>query len=372
MTIACLSTNGTNHFNLAAPVKTLYIATISGVETIERRDDGTWKKVAHTLEGSHISAMTLAAATGKVFAAAMPGTVMASSDGARTWHASGQGITEKGAYSLRCYEGSNGASVLYAGAQPVALYRSADGGASWTDLASVRTAPLHETWRFPAPGHEPHLKTLAVDPRHPEVIYAGVEQGALLKSIDGGASWRDLDQFVDYENFVYKDIHQIVLRPSNADEVYITTGLGIYHSTDNGETWSQLTSSDFRIGYPDQLLFAPDDDRKLFVSGGFAIPYYWVEAKTAKGTVMVSDDGGKNWRPPRGGFPESRANVEAMSMCAYPGGYEIFAGTTDGEVFVSADGGETWSPIVREMAAISKPTHDTLINGLAYANDLKP
>lgn len=370
MTIACLSTNGTNHFNSSAPIKTLHIATTDGVVTAERNENGQWKEVSRALRGNHVSSLTIDASSGRIFAALMPGTVMVSEDEGKTWHAT-DGIAEKGAYSLRCYPQGE-SSVLYCGTQPVGLYRSTDGGNSWIDLPAVRTAPLHETWRFPAPGHEPHLKTLAVDPRDSNVIYAGVEQGALLKSSDGGEIWEDLDEFVDYDNFVYKDIHQVVLRPSNPDEVYITTGLGIFHSENCGKTWTQLTNSDFRIGYPDQLLFAPNDDQKLFVSGGFAIPYYWVEAKSAKGTVMISDDGGRTWRQPSGGFPEGRSNVEAMAMCGFPGGYEIFAGTTDGEVLTSTDGGETWTRIIEKIAAVSKPTHDTLINGLAYENDLAP
>jgi photosystem II stability/assembly factor-like uncharacterized protein len=231
---------------------------------------------------------------------------------------------------------------------------------------------MHEKWRFPAPGHLPHLKTLTVDPRNGDIIYAGVEQGALLKSTDGGASWEDLDEFVDYESFVYKDIHQVLLRPTNPNEIYLTTGLGVFHSADEGAHWSQLTDSSFRIGYPDQLLFAPDNDQNLFVSGGFAIPYYWVEAKTAKGTVMLSQDGGKTWRPPSKGFPESCANVEAMTMVGFPGGFEIFAGTTDGEVYISADRGESWTSIIDGLAPVSKPTHDTLIAGIKYDNDLRP
>lgn len=173
--------------------------------------------------------------------------------------------------------------MLYLGTEPVGLYRSEDGGQSWTDLAAVRTAPMHERWQFPSPDHDPHLKTLTVDPRDAAVVYAGVEQGALLKTTDGGQTWRDLDQFVDYDHFVYKDIHQVTLRPGNPDEVVITTGLGIFRSADAGESWTQLTDSSFRIGYPDQLVYAPDDaQRMLPVAGGFATPISGVE-QTAKG-----------------------------------------------------------------------------------------
>lgn len=365
MTIACLSTNATNTYALSGPASRLYVATVEGLAVLERNADGTFSQTATALKGDHIAALHHNAASGTLLAARIPGTLARSDDGGKTWRDSSPGVTEGSTYSLRGFD-QGGKTVLYLGTQPVGLYRSEDGGASWTDLSALRTAPMHERWQFPSPEHEPHLKALVVDPRDPQVIYAGVEQGALLKTTDGGTSWQDLDEFVDYEHFVYKDIHQVALRPGNPDEVVITTGLGIFRSLDRGASWTQLTDSSFRIGYPDQLLFAPDDANRMFVSGGFATPNFWVEQKTAKGTVMISEDGGQNWRAPAGGFPESRANVEAMTLCAHPGGYEIFAGTTEGEIFASSDKGETWQRVASGLAPIGKPTHDTLITGLGY------
>jgi len=362
---ACLSTNATNSFSLPTPVATLHVATVDGLATLARQADGSWSVAGRALEGNHISALDFDAGTGALIAARIPGGLLRSTDGGASWADASAGVAEPATYSLRGIDTANGRK-LYLGTQPVGLYRSDDGAASWTDLAAVRVAPMHERWQFPSPEHDPHLKALALDPRDHQVIYAGVEQGGLLKSTDGGASWRDLDQFVDYNHFVYKDIHQVTLRPGNPDEVVITTGLGIYRSADGGEAWTQLTDSSFRIGYPDQLVYAPGNPQRMFVSGGFATPNFWVEQKTAKGTVMISEDGGETWRAPRAGFPESRANVECLTVCGHPGGYEIFAGTTEGEVFVSSDEGESWSRIAAGLPAIGKPTHDTLITGMGY------
>ncbi len=367
MTTACLSTNATNTFSLAAAPQVLHVATVSGVASLSRDASGAWSVSRQSLEGDHISALNFNAATGTLLASRIPGGVVRSTDGGASWEDSSPGVSEPSTYSLRGFD-VQGKTVLYLGTEPVGLYRSEDGGQSWTDLAAVRTAPMHERWQFPSPDHDPHLKTLAVDPRDGAVIYAGVEQGALLKTTDGGQTWRDLDQVVDYDPFVYKDIHQVTLRPGNPDEVVITTGLGIFRSLDAGESWTQLTDSSFRIGYPDQLVYAPDDAQRMFVAGGFATPNFWVEQKTAKGTVMISEDGGLTWRAPASGFPESRANVEALTLCAFPGGYEIFAGTTEGEVFVSADQGESWQKIASGLPAIGKPTHDTLIVGMGYGS----
>lgn len=364
MSIACLSTNASNTFRRAGPASTLHVATTKGHLRLERGDTG-WQVAGRSLDGQHVSSLAFHEQSGSLFAARLPGSLVVSGDGGASWRETSAGVSEAGTYSTRLIE-QNGQAVLYLGTQPPALYRSNDLGASWTDLAALRTAPMHERWQFPAPGHEPHVKTLAVDPRDPAVIYAGVEQGALLKTIDGGASWADLDEFVDYGHFVYKDLHQVQLRPGEPDTVFITTGLGIFVSVNGGANWRQLVGPEFRIGYPDQLLFAPDNSKRMFVSGGFATPNFWIDERSAKGTVMISEDGGETWRAPRGGFPEGRANVEAMTLVSWPSGYELFAGTTDGVVFHSTDEGESWHAIAQDLAPVGKPTHEDLIEGLAY------
>jgi photosystem II stability/assembly factor-like uncharacterized protein len=40
-----------------------------------------------------------------------------------------------------------------------------------------------------------HTKMMAFDPRTPQRIYAAIEQGALLKTEDGGQSWRELADY---------------------------------------------------------------------------------------------------------------------------------------------------------------------------------
>jgi hypothetical protein len=52
-----------------------------------------------------------------------------------------------------------------------------------------------------------------------------------------------------------------------------------------------------------------------------------------------------------------RCNVEALSLAAWPGGFDVFAGTTDGDVFTTADQGESWSRIAGGLAPVSKGRH---------------
>ncbi|MDX9875246.1 MAG: hypothetical protein RBS88_10085, partial [Spongiibacteraceae bacterium] len=131
----------------------------------------------------------------------------------------------------------------------------------------------------------------------------------------------------------------------------------------------QFTDLEFRIGYPDQLIFAPDNPKVVFMSGAQDAPFNWIERNSANGTVVISEDGGRNWRAPKNGFPEGRANVEAMAIYTNDQGFQLFAGTTDGDVFASSDRGETWERIIEGLSAVSKPTHDTLIAGVSYGTE---
>jgi hypothetical protein len=52
-----------------------------------------------------------------------------------------------------------------------------------------------------------------------------------------------------------------------------------------------------------------------------------------------------------------RANVEAMNLAAYPGGFSLFAATTDGEVYTSDDAAQSWQRIASGLPPISKVGH---------------
>jgi photosystem II stability/assembly factor-like uncharacterized protein len=218
--------------------------------------------------------------------------------------------------------------------------------------------PNMERWRFPGPPHIAHTKTLAVDPRDPSIMYAGVEQGALLATTDGGRSWSEIDSYDTPEDRWYRDIHQVVLHPERPDEIFMTTGIGLYHSPDRGQTWRHLTDPDFRIGYPDQLVFSPEDDRVLFMSGAWRDPTTWRESRHARSTILRSDDGGVSWQAPGAGLPsDMRANVEALTVASHAGGFTLFAGTTDGEIWASDDGARTWRLLASGLPPVSKVGH---------------
>src|SRR5690606_27369779 len=114
----------------------------------------------------------------------------ASTDGGRTWEQRAAGITEDDVYSLACVR-VDGRTRVYAGTQPARLFYTDDLGGHWTELPTLRDVPSVAQWSFPAPPHIAHTKFITFDPYDPRTIYACIEQSAMLKSTDGGETWRE-------------------------------------------------------------------------------------------------------------------------------------------------------------------------------------
>ncbi len=354
----CLSTNGVNTFYEGSAPRRVLVATLTGLDVIERAEPGVpWRRAEHMLDGLHVSSLLLEPKHQGLFAGIHNGGLYFSSTEGKSWSKRTDGLSIEHVFSLRAVDEPSGVAI-FAGTEPVSVFKSQDYGTTWRELPAVRGVPGAEKWNFPGPPHIAHTKTMAFDPRDSRVFYVGVEQGALLKTIDGGQSWTSLNAYSNPDEIWHQDVHQIVLRPTNPDEVYLTSGQGLYHSADGGRHWTRLTTRDFRVGYPDQLLFSPEDDQTLFMSGARSDPSTWHTSHHAEATVMRSHDGGRTWHEAANGLPaDSRANIEAMSLAAYPGGFAILAGTTDGEVFITEDSAESWQVLVSGLAPVSKGRH---------------
>ena len=360
----CLSTNGGNVHGRDADPNRLVVATVDGIAVLAREGgEGPWTIASRALEAIPVSALIRDPRSGRIFAGAHSGGLYFSAGDGSAFRRLAGPLENRHVYSLRCIE-TDDIHMLLAGTEPVGLWRSDDGGQNWRELPAIAAAPNHARWSFPEPPHFAHTKSIAADPRDPDVLYVGVEQGGLLKTADGGASWRELDGFFSPDDPVYKDIHQVVLRPSNPDEIFMTSGTGLYHSEDRGEHWEHLTDSSFMMAYPDQLILSPLDEGVLFMSGAAKTPRYWRGEKSAAGTVLASHDSGRSWQRAGEGLPVgNRSNIEAMSIAATANGFALFAGDTDGAVWYSGDNGENWSRIASGLAPISKPAHYAHIEG---------
>lgn len=352
----CLSPNGPMTYEAGTPPSRVLVATTRGVALLDLDTvRGRWAVTAVTLAEHHVSALLFDPVGGGLFAGTHGDGVYLSTDRGETWLPAG--LSGENVFSLGCSI-RDGQVRLLAGTEPVMLYSSDDRGRSWRAHAAIAEMRGRERWTFPAPPHVAHLKSIAVHPAEPDVYYACIEQGALLKTSDAGRSWCELDAYASRDDLWYRDIHKLVPVPSDPRRLFMSTGVGVYGSGDGGASWTKLTGPDFPIGYPDHLIVAPRDEATVFVAGASTSPNVWRETHAAKSQVMCSRDGGAHWHASSDGLPvDGRAAIEAMSVAAIGRSYALFLANTDGEVYASGDDGRSWSRIAAGLAPVSKAMH---------------
>jgi photosystem II stability/assembly factor-like uncharacterized protein len=353
---ACLSPNGQSRYDGAAPPTKLFVATATGLKILERPSPSApWSLVATAIDKHHVSTMTmLPGGQSGVFAGTHGEGIFWSVDG-RDWTSRSDGLRLRDIYTLAAVI-EDGAVVVYAGTEPASLFKSHDLGNSWTELPAI-AEQKNKDWTFPAPPHIAHTKMLAFDPRDPKHFFAAIEQGAMLETFDAGQSWRELADYSRPEDRAFKDLHNIVLVPSQPARMFMTTGVGSYRSDDGGLHWARMTGEDFRLAYPDHIALSPDE-KTLFISGAAAHPGLWRQSHDAGTAVLRSRDDGKHWELLRHGIPETApCNIEAMTIAAWPGSYSLFVGNTDGAVYISEDGGDSFACIAEVIGPISKGNH---------------
>ena len=191
----------------------LYIGTESGILTLEG-GNGSWETTDSGLGDKFIEKLELTE-SGRLYTG-LPRDGVYKSEGAldswsRTLEADVRGLAVS----------PHDPSVVFAGTEPAGVFRSLDGGDSWEELTEVKKVPSYSNWSFPAPPFVAHVRTFSFVAGEPETVFAGVEVGGVLRSLDGGDTWEE------YGEGIYEDVHYLLGNPGNPDIVYSTTGDGL-------------------------------------------------------------------------------------------------------------------------------------------------
>ena len=356
-----LSPNGRNHYDSSGPADEVLVATANGIVSLQR-SAGTWRESPRGLAGRHVGSIAIEPTRGVIFAGAHKGGpwasgdeaerggLWASEDGGQTWERRDQGIARSNIYGLNWVQAGDELR-LYAGTEPAHLYVSTDFAESWTELPTLLEVPSREKWTFPAPPHEGHVKNIVFDPGDPNTLYVGVEVGGAFKSTDAGRTWTEMSGF-------YEDVHRLMTVSGKPNDVYMSTGHNLYHSPDRGGTWELMPLPQDRIRYPDGLVIMPQRPEVMFTTGAAGSPGAWRTTKDADAAIARTRDAGRTWEYLTGGLPgHLHGNIEAITINAFPGGVELFAGTTDGDLFFSDDEGETWTTIGQNLPPVAKSGH---------------
>src|ERR671937_359047 len=98
--------------------------------------------------------------------------------------------------------------IVYAGLREGGVWRSADGGATWRPLEALLELPSRPTWSFPPRPWTSHVRWIAPSPHDRELLLVGIELGGLMRSTDGGESWDD------HRPQAARDVHCLAWHPS--------------------------------------------------------------------------------------------------------------------------------------------------------------
>jgi photosystem II stability/assembly factor-like uncharacterized protein len=357
MATVTLSPNGLDAYEFETPPDSILVGTMDGVVELTQKNGG-WIETARDLRGIHVSSLLVGPENRFAYAGSHGNGIFRRSAGG-SWRSVSDGLTSLNVYSV-AYTMDGLTPVVYAGTEPALLFRCRDGEDRWRELPGLSTMPGRADWDFPAPPNIAHTKHVDFDPRDARTFYVSVEQGALLKTTDAGASFGQL-HFTD-ENYVCNsDVHRIAINPLNPDDLYLSGGDGITRSEDSGITWNRVATPDMRVAYPDATFCSPLDDGTVYTAGAGARPGAWRSSGNADAAFMKSTDHGITWKAMS--LPRLRGNIEAATLVRWPGGYGFFVGTTDGEVFTSTDRGLNWALAATQVPPLSKCVH--------YANVMK-
>ena len=228
---------------------------------------------------------------------------------------------------------------LYIGVSPALLYRSDDGGLSWTACDAIKKIPGYETWTFPPPPHIPHIRSIAPDPEIPGGVYIGVEEGGVYRSPDGGETWESLNEGL------YWDVHTVA-PTSTGQNLYATTGAGFHRSSDGGHHWLHVTQG-ITHRYTVPLLVSKANPERLYTAAAAGPPPTWSQGVNC--AIYRSDDAGESWQQLTRGLPDRFDILVRVLVEDEDGNLYASAGNT---IFTSQDGGDNWSLFANDLPDI--------------------
>ncbi len=346
-------------------------------------DDGaTWTPTA-PLAARTTAIATAPDAPGTLYAASVDRGVFRSGDGARSWQGASRGLRAAGIGAVAAVAAGRAAADLYVEVPLVGLLREhRSTAAAWVPLLAfdrpsfiaaapgrpstlytssfdddtgsrlLRSADGGATWRsLPVPESCAILAPVTIDPRSPATLYLGgtgstnicdSEQRFGFKSVDAGKTWTPLAGLHDPIAYA--------IDPRRPASLYaIDSWNGILSSRDGGASWSPATQG--FSGTPVRLAVDPTNFAVLYVA--------------ADSGLFVSTDRARHWRL------VSTFVADASALLVDPRSpATLYAGIVGRGVFRSLDRGRTWTSLNVAGAAAQFSgalTLDPVQAGVLYA-----
>ncbi|MFT5389888.1 MAG: hypothetical protein ACI8PT_000068 [Gammaproteobacteria bacterium] len=250
-------------------------------------------------------------------------------------------------------------TVMYASTQPAALFRSDDGGTSWSEVESFSKTPEAAEWCVPVKPKLPgRARALVIDADDPNRIAVGVEVGGIMLSEDGGDSWQ---MVLPGEN---PDLHMMFAHPNHSGVLFASTGYGrldgvaemiegnagVFRSDDYGKSWSYAWKG-ITPRYSRPMCIDARDPYALTVASAPTAFSHYKEDGGAQAMLFRSQDEGRSWRSLcDAAHAPSAANFHGLTTDPdVIGG--VVVGTDTGEVWQVSDDA-TWTSLASGMPSV--------------------
>ena len=254
--------------------------------------------------------------------------------------------------------------TVYAGVEDAALFRTVDGGRTWQELSGLRDHDSGSSWQPGAGGM--CLHTIVAHPTDAGRIFVAISAAGVFRTDDSGKTWcpanRGLrsEQIPDPTAEVGHCVHRLAMHPSRPDVLFMQKHWDVMRTDDAGESWQEI-SGDLPTDFGFVIdVHAHEPDTIYVIPIASDSEHYPPEGKLR---VYRSRTGGHQWEALTSGLPQRDCYVnvlrDAMAVDSLdPCG--IYFGTTGGQVYASADAGNNWAPIVRDLPAVLSVEAQTL------------
>jgi hypothetical protein len=330
---------------------TLYAATGEDVVRLTKGSNGTWA-ADPVLSGVGAQCVAIDPDNPRrLITGTFDDGLYMTADAGANWQQVGGGIPHTRILSVAFSPSrkSDGFSAVYAGTEPSSVYLSEDDGKSWQDMPALRELPSAPTWSFPPRPWTSHVRWIAPSWHDPDLLFAGIELGGVMRSTDGGQTWEDR------KSGSYHDSHCVLTHPKDASRIYEAAGGGVAMSADAGDSWQEVDEGMDRH-YVWGLAVDPEDPDLWFVSASHGARYAHRDDDSAEAKIYRKR-GEQPWETLSNGLEPPMTEMPYALLIPRDNHSTIYAGTRQGSLYVSEDHGDSWRRTDLDLPGILALVH---------------